>query len=817
MAKLGLWLRWSWRDLRERWLQVTVIALIIALSTSVYVGLGSTTPWRTDAARASYALLHMYDLRVTFTSGSYINSEEALEVVRHIPHASWIAAAEPRLILPTSVHISTAAQDILVRGQLVGIDVAGGGPHVNGLFINAGRALTPGDSGQNVAIVEYHFADHYHLPPQSQVELSGGVTLDYVGLGMSPEYFILTTDEGGVFAEANYAVIFVPLTTAQTFTGHPGLANDLVIGLTGAADRAIVRRELEAALDSAFPSVGMSIKNKEDDFIYHTLFQSIDMNQQIYTIMIVLFMAGALFGAFNLTTRLVEAQRRQIGIGMALGLPRRWLMLRPLLVGAQIAVLGAVFGIGLGLLVGKLAEVWMGSLIPMPVTGRLFQSGVFLKAAALGLVLPFAATLYPVWRAVRVMPVDAIRTGHLVTRSNGLTPLVTRIRTPGRSFAQMPIRNLLRSPRRTLLTMLGITAAITTLVGLVGMLDGIRATLHMIEVEALQDHPDRLVVSLNTFYSVESEPVSAISQSPALSLSEPAIQVPGTAVHDGTQFKVIVEALNLENKLWAPTLIRVNDHPLPGVPGVVISENAARDLHLKVGDTFTLELPRREGLFAFRTIDTEVQVRGLHVYPWRTFVYMDLDQAGLMGLEGMVNTLHVTPAAGVSVSEAKKAMFQYSAVASVMPVRDTVDSARGFLNEANSFLSGVEIGVIVLAFLIAFNSTTINMSERAREIATMFAFGLPVRTATRMAMLENLITGVLGTLVGFGLGLVILVWFFNDRMPAIVPDIRFKATLSASTLILSLAVGVGVVALTPLLAMRRLRSMDIPSTLRVME
>ena len=34
-----LWLRWSWRDLRARWLQVVAIALIIALGTGVFAGL----------------------------------------------------------------------------------------------------------------------------------------------------------------------------------------------------------------------------------------------------------------------------------------------------------------------------------------------------------------------------------------------------------------------------------------------------------------------------------------------------------------------------------------------------------------------------------------------------------------------------------------------------------------------------------------------------------------------------------------------------------------------------------------------------------
>ena len=39
-------LRWSLRDLRRRWIQVAAIALIIAVGTGVYSGLGSTATWR---------------------------------------------------------------------------------------------------------------------------------------------------------------------------------------------------------------------------------------------------------------------------------------------------------------------------------------------------------------------------------------------------------------------------------------------------------------------------------------------------------------------------------------------------------------------------------------------------------------------------------------------------------------------------------------------------------------------------------------------------------------------------------------------------
>ena len=814
MAKLALWVRWSWRDLRERWLQVAAVALIIALGTSVYVGLGSTTPWRTQSTDASYAQLNMYDLRAVLPPGSYVNARDLLRAVQTIDHPTWVTAAEARLIEPVFVNVPrNGDDDILVRGQLIGVDITGGGPHVNGIHINAGRTLTAADSGQPTAIIEYHFADHYDLPSQGQIALSGGVAFDYVGIGMLPEYFMITTDEGGMWAQASFAVIFASLETAQAFAGHPGMANDLVITLDDAADLPVIRAELETALGTM---AGVTLETRTDDAIYRLMYDNITMNQQVYDIIIILFMAGAMFGAFNLASRIVETQRRQIGIGMALGLPPHQLAIRPLLVGAQIAIMGMFFGIILGLVIGKLTEIWMSGLIPLPVMASLVQPRVFVEGALIGLVLPFAATLYPVWRAIRVLPVDAIRTGHLSAKSNGMSPLITSLPF-GKSFTYMPVRNLLRAPRRTLLTILGVAAAITTLIGLVGILDTALLSLHRVEDEAYQNHPDRLAVFLNAAYSIDSQPVQALTQVSDITRSIPAIRLPGTAHHDSTTFPVIIEALDLANTVWSPTVTKGSRPGTGSLPGVLISEGAAQDLNVSVGDTFALEHPRRNSLLAYDIARTEVQVTGLHADPWRTFVFMDYSQTGLLGLEGMTNLLHVLPDQAATPLAAKNALFESPHVASVVAARDTVASLQKVLDEVIRFLSGVELAVLALAFLIAFNSTTINLSERAREIATMFAFGVPPRTVTRMAMLENFITGVLGTLLGLGLGVVLLAWFYRERMPIIIPQMRFHITVAPSTLVLSVVFGVVVVTITPLLAVRRMASMDIPATLRVME
>ncbi|MBN1201601.1 MAG: ABC transporter permease [Anaerolineae bacterium] len=815
MLNLGLWLRWSWRDLRAQWLQVIVIALIIALGTGVYAGLGSTTPWRRDAADKSYTLLNMFDLRVNLTGSTYVDQAELMDAIRAIPHAEWIKAAEPRLIESTLVSASAGGEDIIVRGRLVSLDVAGGGPHVNGVSIQAGRALTGADAGQNVVLLDYHFARHYNLPAQGQIELSGGIPVQYVGHSLSPEYFMIITDDGGFLAEANFAVLFAPLETVQALTGHAGMVNNLVLTLHDSADADIIRAEIETALKAAFPRIGVSFTGKDDERVHQLVYQTIDMNQEIYNIIIVLFLAGAVLGAFNLSSRMVESQRRQIGIGMALGLPPRLLAVRPLLIGAQIALLGAVLGAVMGVLMGKLAAAWLLDVLPMPTWGRLFQWDVFLEAAVLGFVLPFVAALLPVWRAVRVMPVAAIRFGHLVEKGNGWTPLAKRVSLPGKSFVQMPIRNLLRAPRRTLFTVLGIATAITTLVGLTGMLNSAQHGMDALAAEYYQDHPDRHVVYLNGFYPTDSEQIAAITSDPIIAMSVPALRLAGHMTYGDTSFFAIIQVLDMDNELWAPTL-------LEGVyrsdtPGILISDEAAKDLEAGLGDTIILEHPRRTGLLAYDIVETEIEVIGIHADLWNTLAYLDQNQAGLMGLSGVANLIHVDPVPGTSSNETKNALFRYPGVASVVSVTDTLDSSSAVLDEVIRFLSGVQVGVILLAFLIAFSSTNINLHEREREIATMFAFGLRIRTVTRMTVLENLVVGVLGTLIGSVLGYLVLAWFVYDRMPVILPEFQFNPVLAPITFVMAVVIGVIVVALAPLALIRRMARMDIPSTLRVME
>ena len=60
-------------------------------------------------------------------------------------------------------------------------------------------------------------------------------------------------------------------------------------------------------------------------------------------------------------------------------------------------------------------------------------------------------------------------------------------------------------------------------------------------------------------------------------------------------------------------------------------------------------------------------------------------------------------------------------------------------------------------------------------------------------------------------------WLITSTMSTTMPDMGLDIVVSASTLLTALAVGVIAVAVAPLFTIRRLRRMDIPGTLRVVE
>ncbi|MER6969597.1 ABC transporter permease [Nocardioides sp. NPDC000445] len=778
---------------------------MIAVGTGVYAGLGGTSAWRIESNDRSYSSLHMHDLRVELPDGGFVAAGTLERAVADIESASSIEAAVERLVVPTLVDASTRSNELLVPGEVVGMPT--GASRVDDLYVAHGRGLRAGDEAKSIAVLESKFADEHELATRGRLSVSAGTPVEYVGTGYTPEYFQVTGRSGMVLGETGFAVVFMPLAAAQEVSGRPDQVNDLVIRLRPEGDVKRVREQLTAAVEP----FGGTVTTRAEDPVHRALYEDAHNDQTTWNVFAFLILFGAAFAAFNLVTRMIEAQRREIGAGMALGVPPWVLAIRPMLVGLQISVIGVVAGIGVGWLTGVAMRGVMTDLLPLPIWETPFQAGRFAEGAAFGLAIPVLATIVPIVRALRMSPVDAIRSGAFGSARPGgrLLRLVTKLRLPGRTYVSMSLRNVLRAPRRTLLTALGVAAAMTSLVAVLGLLDTFNAAGDANAAEVEHSSPERLVVTLDTFYPTGSDLSRAVTETDGVAEAQAQLAVPATLRSGGGDLEAVVQVLDFANEIWTPTLVSDAgpDH------GIVLSEKAADDLDVTPGDVLAVRHPVL-GESGLRIVTSQIPVRALHPDPWRTFAYLDSEGATRFGLAGVVNQVVVVPAG--DADQVTRSLFRLPAVTAVEPASSFAEVLDNALGQFTGILSIIEVATLLLAMLIAFNSASISADERTREHATMYAFGVPTRLVMVMAIVESAIIGLLGTLVGLAGGYVALSYIvsgFDD----VTPELLVEPTLSTVTLLSTLTVGVLVVAVAPVFGIRRERRMDIPSALRVVE
>jgi putative ABC transport system permease protein len=347
------------------------------------------------------------------------------------------------------------------------------------------------------------------------------------------------------------------------------------------------------------------------------------------------------------------------------------------------------------------------------------------------------------------------------------------------------------------------------------MVDSFVSTINRGAAEIEGDTPDRLTIQLDAPYPLNAPNVEAVTASPLLARVEPALQLGGTVLHNGVELQVTIQMQEFEGGMWAPTVTEGEFDA--STPGILIAEKAAQDLDIGPGSFVTLRHPVLMGEGTFALVDTGLPVLGVHPHPFRFVTYMDIRHAGIFGLADTANTLYALPSEGAEINEVKRELFNVPGVVSTEPVTILADVFRDLMEQVLGLLQIVEGVVLLLALMIAFNTSSISMDERAREHATMFAFGISPRRVLGIAITESAVIGIIATLLGLLGGYALLRYVLDFTASDVSPDIQILPVLSPSTVGVALALGVLAVAAAPLLNFRRLRRMNIPSTLRVME
>lgn len=808
--RVAFWLRWSLRDLRGRLPQVVAIAAIIALGSGIFAGLGSTSAWRLQSLDASFARLLAHDIEVASLPGFYVPQDELLSAVRSAGGPGE-SAAEVRLVADLPVRAGKGGQ-IPAAGVIVGVDLTR--PVVIDRWkVTAGRSLGPGDAQGSSVLLDEHFARAHHLPAKGIIVIAG-TPVRYVGTALESEYLNTTTTFGSTIqGAATRAVIYAPIGLVQRLARLPGEANDVVVRVRHGHSIEHVAAALRQSLPNTLPNAGLTVEVRKDNPMTRALYQEVNSEQQVFNVFGLLILGGAGFAAFNLTRRVVETQRREIGIFMALGVPPAKISIRPLILAAQVAIAGVLLGIVAGWGIGALVLHIIQNQVPLPIWRTPWQSGLFLRAAALGLVIPLAGSAYPVWRAVRVPPTHALLPTHLRSGRHRVTGLLRRLRLPGSTLAQAPVRRITIAPTRSAMTVLAIGLILAPLLAAMGTTDSARATTTAGTQVLTGTSSDRLLVSLSAPYPSSSPEVSAVVDSPLVAKYALGLNTGGYLIRGGTSIAVSISMVDLANSLSTPASL-AEQKIAPG--GIVISAKAAADLGVRPGGRVILRHPLRQGL-GYRFVETVVPVRAVVSSPYRFVAYMDLRDESMMGLQDIVNTATLTPKGGVSMNELQRRISSLSGVAWALPASTLANTIRGVLALIAGLFIVLQVVIGLLVFLVAYNSSKIGVDEHAREHATMMAFGVGVPRIVLIGVVESLLLGAVAIGVGLGAGLLMLNWVLGTVFPAAIPQLAWSPAVVGSSYVLTVVIGLAATASAPVVTAPHLYRMDIPSTMRYVE
>jgi len=562
----------------------------------------------------------------------------------------------------------------------------------------------------------------------------------------------------------------VPLHDAQTLSGHPRQVNAYLLKLRDLRDLERVRQRIERRFSDLTVTESSDFAQEQEMLAMIRGFT--------WAVSLLAVLIGGV-GVMNTMLMSVFERTREFGLLRALGWRRRRVL--TLVLGESLALngLGGLVGVGLGMAAVRAVE-------RVPAVGGFlstrFSPVLFAQAIGVALALGLVGGAYPAWRASRLAPAEAMRA------EGGAGGRALRLK-----FGGAALRNLLRQPTRTLLTMTGIGVAIMAMVSLGAIAEGLVAGVSAIAGETgvqLVGMQADASIDLST---IDEWIVKRIAALPGVEHAEGFLT--GYAAVGDLPFFVV-----FGYHPWGRGIRDfriVEGEPLNANRQIIIGRVAADNLNKRVGQTLRiLDVP-------FRIVG--IYERGVSFADGGGVISLH-DAQRLFGQPRKVSFLGIwleDPSQAEAVERAIEARFPEVAISQATDFADDVVDLR--LTRASSW------AIAFLALLVGgvgmMNTMVMSVFERTREIGVLRALGWRRRRVLWMILRESVALSLLGGVAGLVAGVVAGELLSAIPFMAGFVRARFSLGLFAQALVTALALGV-VGGLYPAWRATRLRPVE---------
>ena len=449
-------------------------------------------------------------------------------------------------------------------------------------------------------------------------------------------------------------------------------------------------------------------------------------------------------------TRMVEEQRTQIGVLKALGYSNSQIVGKYMFYSGSGAFLGAILGFFVGCKVFP-TVIWNAYTMMYDFSHTVdyiinYKLGLIVLAVAL--LCSMGATWVSIAADFTVPPAELIRPK---TPPAGKRILLERIKPLWNRISflyKVSIRNIFRDKKRFLMMVIGVSGCTALLIAGIG----IRATISKIadyQFDEICLYDITVMFSKNMTedrqkdFMEEMEDAGVTDENVRFLHRGEVTMIIGDKTTDVTC--IATEGEGFDQFIDLHTDDQHIEYPGPGEAVIVRKTN--HDYGIGVGDEVTLRDDYRE---------MKVKIVGVadnYVYD-SIYISSDTYREGF-GKEPDIKAAYIdfedgTEEEVIRNASADAAGYEYTAAAQTnLDVRENVNK---MMKSLNSIVYVVILSAALLAFIVLYNLTNINITERLREIATIKVLGFYQLEVSQYVFRENLFLTAVAAIVGIPMG-----------------------------------------------------------------
>ncbi|MDD2573953.1 MAG: FtsX-like permease family protein [Bacillota bacterium] len=778
------------RDINSNKGQYIAVILVVVIGITLY-----------NAVLMSYQSLsnsieyYYEEYRLPHLFAKFIRSSES--IVAAAERIDGVAAAQGRLVL--DVPMELPGFDDKIQARFVSVPASNDNA-LNRLYLEEGRYVS--GSFHEAALVDKLFMEAHDLETGSTLyPIINGKKIQIViaGKAVSPEYIYPVPSSRELMPDnERFTIIYLEHGFMQQLFGYEGMVNEVVVRLKDEALTGEIKKELEYA----FKHYGLISVGERDDQASYMMMDNELMGLEAmgYSYPMIFLLIGSIV-IYMLLLRLVDNQRRQIGVLMALGFTKRAILFHyqgyALFVGFAGSILGGLLGIWLS---GSLTRYYL-VFFNVPVLQVKIYASVIIIGIVLSVVFCGIAGLNAAKRVLRIAPAEAMRPMAPVEGKKWwgerILPFLARLKISWR----LTFRNMWRNKKRTLFTLFAIAMTVGLMISILMLLDSVELLFDKAFGDALSyDY------KINFTRDVHRGIIEDLGEFREISSVEPIAEYPFRLKNGWRQKETLVTGIQRGSALYGLFDLNGNRTDVP-VEGILLTEGLAKSLGVKPGDTIMLE-----SLYKPET-EQQVVVKGL--------VEQYMGGSGFMEIGSLIRAMKEGSTINSALIKIRhgslgfvKELEDMAYVQSVKEPDDMVKQYNEYMDIMYAYIGVIVAMSCIMGFAIIYNTTTISIMERKRELASLRIMGFTNNQVAEIIFNENTAVSILGLLVGMPLGRLIgaqIIEFYPEDVMTL-PLVVFPKTyiIAAATVALF-------VILAQLANMRRISRMDLVEVMKSRE